>query len=620
MGMGDRGLVMAGQAGGSTKSRRDAGVNSPSCSEHIHRYKAAQNSLWRAGLMITPALLIAGCLPSLSVTPVIPTAPSISQLQNHLTCVLVEAIDKHLGPSAAAKAAAMKLEQVSAPPEISTIPMGTDFALWYNLVRYSFFNTVNFTLFVTQSEGLNPSFNFITPLTNLGNPILKTIESSNGITTPPSSPGATTNTNNFTLAVGFQLDGTQDRNFLLNYVVDLRRLYDDAYEVISTTGEHLPSEFDPLHVRPRPAGIYEQCNNLKTLTLPTGIPYGLTGDLAVEETLDSGLRALDTVMFYPPTPGSAPKSPQQASSATLAQSALGSAAFSSKIDFTLLWGVNGGPNWTLLNFKGPGGGSSGGGGGGSGGGGGGSGGGGGGSGGSGGGSGGGGQLVNFNRSKQDTLISTFSATCAQPKPDIQLFSSDNAVVKPITANQEIELSTTVFSPGRGSDSSTATKFTIMLNGSNLLNGNNLKKAGPYADPNGVIIVDQQVKTDARPPVGIGVVDGSINWVGFIESFDGSSNISIRGEIHDALSSSFLGYITLGGTLTPSKGQTKPELRVSSLKISQSAVDLLLAQVRPPKTNFWSSIPPCTTSGPFAPSSLGILQQLPGGVGSVLLQQ
>jgi hypothetical protein len=75
----------------------------------------------------------------------------------------------------------------------------------------------------------------------------------------------------------------------------------------------------------------------------------------------------------------------------------GSTLFGTIVSFIVSYGLNGGPNWTLMTFKGPsGGGGGGGGGGGSSG---------------GGGGGGGGQLANLSRTNTDTLTITFVAAC-----------------------------------------------------------------------------------------------------------------------------------------------------------------------------------------------------------------
>ena len=105
-------------------------------------------------------------------------------------------MDRHLHP------------QLAVSPDPITV---ANYALWRHLVDYNFLGTINLTLFVTQTQGLNPSLNFITPLTNLGNPINTIVESINGTS---SVQNATTNTNNLTLAVGFQLSGIQDHNFV----------------------------------------------------------------------------------------------------------------------------------------------------------------------------------------------------------------------------------------------------------------------------------------------------------------------------------------------------------------------------------------------------------------------
>jgi hypothetical protein len=107
-------------------------------------------------------------------------------------------------------------------------------------------------------------------------------------------------------------------------------------------------------------------------------------------------------------------------------------SFSAQVQFLVSEGLNGGPNWKLINFQGPagggGGGSAGGGGGGSG------------SGsGSGGGSGansssgggGGQQLLNFNRTATDLLLVTFTPTCAPhlgTNWDLQSTCPDSAAV------------------------------------------------------------------------------------------------------------------------------------------------------------------------------------------------
>ena len=206
---------------------------------------------------------ISGCAPpSLSLTPVINTGPTVAQLQDHLICLLDDIMDKHLGTEAAHKRDR------------------DDFDLWYMMIKYNFFYTVNLTLFVTEFEGFNPSVNYIKPLTSFGNQIQNVVELSNGINTVTN---ATANTYNLTFAVGFQLNGLQDRNFLLNYTIDMHKLYDYTYIIRNNDPRSVSYKLPPQR------GMRDWCNKVRNLKLPNGISYGLEGDLALEETLDSGL-------------------------------------------------------------------------------------------------------------------------------------------------------------------------------------------------------------------------------------------------------------------------------------------------------------------------------------------
>jgi hypothetical protein len=417
------------------------------------------------GSSVLLVAFVGACTPSLSVTPFIDTAPTVKELENHVTCVLARELDNHSEDSS-----------------------------WQNLIKYNFVSVMNFTLFVNQTEGLNPSFNFITPLTNLGNPIVKTIESSNGVTNPMN---ATTNTNNFTLAVGFQLDGSQDANFVFNYLVGLPQIFYKRQEILSG------------------------CDAGAGGFLGGSLRYGLKGDLMLKETLTSGLAALQANEFYPANLGQELKQTQQPSTAAAGQSAGGTPNFSSKIDFNLLWGVNGGPNWTLLTFKGPGGGSAGGGGGmGAGGG------GGGGGMGAGGGGGGGGQLINYSRSKQDTLIATFVATCRSEGHPIDLSGTEKLPASP--QQQVIEGKIKLKRPDLP-HISTGT-YQLFVNG-------DLSKSGAFGDDKGAIIITTDYDPTVQPNQPKRVRgDAKVAWVGFIynDLYGHKSSISLRGTITDPL--------------------------------------------------------------------------------------
>ena len=531
-----------------------------------HAVRRSDGRTLRNWIFVT-VLMLTGCAPSLSVTPFIPTGPTIAQLQNHLTCVVMDAMDKHLGPAAVAAG------------------NNDDFDLWYNLVRYNFFDAVNLTLFVTQSEGLNPSFNFITPLTNLGGstPLTKT----------------TTNTFNSTIAVGLQLDGMQDRNFVLNYTIDLHKLYNDTYASSTEAGSR--ADRDPHHIKynPSPSGLHSLCDNAASKENTAGLSYGLMGDLAVHETLESGLRSLQAIRAYPDSSagnGGSSKSSQQSPSAAPSQAAGTTTGFSAKLDFNLLWGINGGPNWTLVNFKGPGGGSSGGSGSG---------------GGSGGGSsgGGGGQLVNYSRTKQDTLISTFSATCKSDE-DVDLLNAPNAKLKmtssspsaekgldgkPIIEPLKIQAAWDSAAFGRTKE----TRYNIELT----VSANVLKTAdGAVSDSTGSLILYA-----ATGPA----YEGYISWSGFHHP----NSYSLTGTISDVHSKTALGLVYLN-LVADAVGK----LSVQQLKFSRNALELLTQEASPAPGDYWSLLPSCTVAAPFLPNGLNLLQQLPSNVGSTILQQ
>ncbi len=496
-------------------------------------------------------------------------------------------MDRHLGPDVAEK-----------NPKYRE---SGDYIRWRNLVDYNVLDSINFTVFVTQTQGLNPSLSFIAPLTSLGGPIKRVIESSDGTNTVAN---ATSNMNNFTLSVGFQLGGTQDRNFVLNYIVDLHRLYDATFK--DENGRTAYVERDTADKDPLPKTQHELCggpDEPRTI----GGRYGLNGDLAVEETIENGLRSLDAAPFSPNTAGGAPgKGNQTTATASVSQSA-GATGFSAKYDFTLQWGVNGGPNWTLLKFKGPGGGS-----------------------------GANGQLLSYTRQKQDTLISTLAATC---KSDVILDVMNSAVF----ANPELKWVPRP-APTSGVDAFKVTtydkqfmpvsvpapagstaidmvavkslwrKFLITLaiprdtTGLPLYNVANAAGAISITTPS----MNRADVTESD----INEADGTISWSGFANVTAEGTYYSMRGLLMDAQSATGVGYVYLGIQTY----KDKRKLVLQSFKISNNAIDFLTGEMRPEPANYWKSLASCGNSGPFLPNGLNILQQLPGGLSSTILQQ
>jgi hypothetical protein len=351
-----------------------------------------------------------------------------------------------------------------------------DAALWKRLSDDNFVATVDFTLTATNNEGFDPSVSWISPLTSQGHFI--SVVPSQSQPPPMGQPQPTMGTYNRTLAVGIQANASQDRNFDLTYLLDLHRLYSAVmdgrlYEICG---------YDDKGSRTSEKGLDGDLNlgetidfGLKGLQQGASFAYGAQGPIppldsdggspptaALAPVRRSTPMALNSATPPPDHPTGAEGmvkvalGPRQVAAATADPAAAPPAAisaeslqevvvaqarqtseaasgksspaapqatnttFSSKIDFTIVQGLNGGPSWTLLKWK-VGGGSAGGAGGGAGGAGGSGGGGGGaaGAGGAGAGAGGGGQLLNWSRTVLDTLTITFSPTCSSERTDLR---------------------------------------------------------------------------------------------------------------------------------------------------------------------------------------------------------
>jgi len=115
--------------------------------------------------------------------------PTVSDIVNHINCELKSVVTKRNGRLAA---------QIEADPPLSRL---IDY-----LTKYHFVASVLMTLDVLDSENLNPTVNFITPL-----------------------PVGTMFNN--TLAVGASLTGSQERNIGLSYSVDLEHVVHECHEL-----------------------------------------------------------------------------------------------------------------------------------------------------------------------------------------------------------------------------------------------------------------------------------------------------------------------------------------------------------------------------------------------------
>jgi len=155
--------------------------------------------------------------------------------------------------------------------------------------------SVNLTLEVTNTESVNPSLSYIHPDSIAGT--------------------------NFTALLGGQRMGTQDR------------IFTETFTLIFDLGDETPEKWQACSQKKAVAGA------------------GLRGDLGIQEVIASGLRyeAADSDAYKLRVLGLSSDDAQDplTSGAALAPS------FASTIDFTIVYGVTGGPNWTLTHFTGP---------------------------------------------------------------------------------------------------------------------------------------------------------------------------------------------------------------------------------------------------------------------------
>jgi hypothetical protein len=154
------------------------------------------------------------------------------------------------------------------------------------------------TLDVTNTEGLSPTLNFIDPLATAGT--------------------------NVTLNFGAQLSGTQHRNINETFTL--------VIDSDPTEMKRLASE-----------AVVDRCKTLAS-------PKGLRGDLGIKEILAAGIRQNTSELNIFPVPK--PEDGSGAGKVALSGSLIPN--FGATIDFTIVYGLSGGPTWTLTHFNGPG--------------------------------------------------------------------------------------------------------------------------------------------------------------------------------------------------------------------------------------------------------------------------
>lgn len=577
-----------------------------------------------------------GCKTITSLKPLQESGPSVVDLVDHIDCSIAQAyFTDHPGDTA---------------------------RLWRHLYDENFVATVDLTLTLTRSEAFNPSLNYVNPLTATGgliNPIIYTANQSKGLT-------ATTATYNRTLALGLQLNGSQDRNLDLNYLIDLKRLIDHY----APNGRITPSA-KTLNCGTEAQSDAQQAGLPDNVT-PTGAR--LHGDLRLNEVLEDGLLGLQETRLYnvygtagptraadsteaqlqhAPAPevaqgevraGAAnPSGPPKQAGGTVSNT-----SFSSRIDFYVTRNYSGGINWSLLQFKGP---TAGGGGGGGGSGGGSGAGGGGGAGGGAGGGGGGGQLLSYTHTTQDSLIVTFTPTCKAPDQEVLKRSKIQTKKGNLIINGYVEARDAIRPSDRqeppapekpmkldtSGQGAYAVDFEITLPPGNPNPQPPPAPGAPVPPPDffqwsgqqGVIRAKDGVTTDAgihfKPPV-----IGTVTWSGYAVNAIGGA-VSLTGVVTGLGSQEPAGSILLGGTAT----DVLTWLNGGSLGSTLNPQNLLM-YVPPsigfrlssdiPTPDLWSAIPFCDTIGVAQKQSSvatgaqqNLLLRLPDAIRGRLLQ-
>jgi len=237
--------------------------------------------------------------------------------------------------------------------------------LWNHLIHYNFVATVTLSVQVTNSEGVNPNLSFITP------------------SQPVPIPGGTFNSGSLTVAVNGQFDGTQDRIFSINYLIDVAKLWDAQIENCDSAppGGRGPTLDRGLGID---AGLeaLDRTSAYNIYAVPTE-------DQTASET-GAGAPRRSTMAEITGAPARAP----DGGGRTGPNTSSGDSSFHTQVDFMVNLGIGGGPSWVKRHFSGPGGGGGGGGGG------------------KGGGGGGGGQgFLSAGRTATDTLVLQVGATC-----------------------------------------------------------------------------------------------------------------------------------------------------------------------------------------------------------------
>ena len=490
------------------------------------------------------------------------SAPTVHDLVDHTSCELAKSYRDVIPIENEASGAELTARQ----------------QMWRHLVEDNFVAAVDLTLQVTHNDGFNPSLNFIQPLNGVGSSLPKPFTYS--------GQGATSSTYNESLAIGLQLSGAQDRNIEQDYQIDMRDLV-ALYDQYHPTKGGYAAISDVIDKEIKKNGMsrsqFPYCGGPGEDARFETYGSPLQGNLRVAEVLEDGLGALEHAKSYNIYGSSGPSTYSQlrplvvpappgkvgvlaaggANSQSAPQSSTsgGKTSFGSKIDFSIVWGVNGGPSISLLRFKagaGSGGGGTGA-----------SSGGGGGSGGSGG---GGGGPLTFTRSTVDSATFTFGATCSAPiapeTPQKVQFKVGKAPAKLVTASfiiGSMDYETTI------EPTSDNAVWPFILD------------AGHFS----AAIVAAQGSLSVKS-AGVSQAKAAVQWSGYILD-DG--RFVLRGTISNLLTGQTAGQIWLEGPSNTLKFDTPTDLP-TSLTHFPTNLALSLADKPLPTVDYWSAIPTC----------------------------
>jgi hypothetical protein len=284
------------------------------------RNNFVERLLGRASVIASISLSACTGLPPLMLggdpSAVAPHGPQVAALVAHLKCEMSDAVNSTEKLPFYADVPALTSKNNSAADS------ARQFTLQNLFKEIQYIAEATWTLDVTQTGAATPSASFF-----------RYYRAAAGVLPPT----------NAVLSVGGQLSEAAHRYLTFNTSVDFARLLPTERAPF----EAITSPVTPLTKEQRP---------------PCTSGSELEGDLGLKETLATSLIALAMNNVSAITELEAPAPGTIGGGISLGpipvQSTYSFGVFSTQVDFTIIEGVNGGPNWNLAYFKGPSSGSS----------------------------------------------------------------------------------------------------------------------------------------------------------------------------------------------------------------------------------------------------------------------